>query len=130
MHPVKSCTLQSRAYIQWVFVFPAGIVDVSLVFPACVLDHGVVGGVDHGGVVDGGEISVHQLEVEGSQHEGPDGLDLHVGEVLTDTPVATWRRKHKSEMTNSSTCVRFFFSPQTSASRCIGDCPGVIHQTI
>lgn len=45
-------------------------------------------GVDHGGVVDGGELAVHQVKVIEAQHGRPDGFDLYVGEVLPDAAMA------------------------------------------
>ena len=45
-------------------------------------------GVNHGGVVDGGEVSVHQLKVVHAQQSRPDGFDLHVGKVLSDAAMA------------------------------------------
>lgn len=53
-----------------------------------VPDDGVVRGVDHGGVVDGGELAVHQVKVIEAQHGRPDGFDLYVGEVLPDAAMA------------------------------------------
>lgn len=57
-----------------------------------------MGGVNHGGVVDCGEVAVHQVKVVQAQHGGPDGLDLHVGKVLPDATVTAWRDK-KQELT-------------------------------
>lgn len=51
--------------------------------------------VDHGGVVDGGEISVHQIEVIQTQYCGPDGLDLDVGKVLSNAAMTTWEVEAK-----------------------------------
>lgn len=48
-----------------------------------------MGGVDHRGVVDGGEITIHQVKLVHAQQSGPDGFDLDVGEVLPDAAVAS-----------------------------------------
>ncbi len=64
----------------------------SLRLPPCVSDDGVVWRVDHGRVVHGGEVSLHQLEVVQPQHSRPDGFNLNVGEVFSNTAVATCRR--------------------------------------
>lgn len=47
--------------------------------------------VDHGGVVDGGEVAVGQVKLVEPQQSGPDGFDLHVGKVLANAAVAAWR---------------------------------------
>lgn len=47
-------------------------------------------GVNHRGVVNGGEVSVHQLKVVHAQQSRPDGFDLHVGKVLPDAAMAAW----------------------------------------
>lgn len=57
-------------------------------FPLLVSDDGVVGCVNHCGVVDRGEISVPQVKVVHAQQSGPDGFDLDVGEVLSDAAMA------------------------------------------
>lgn len=52
--------------------------------PPPVSDDGVVRGVDHCGVVDCGEISVHKVELVHAQQRGPDGFDLDVSKVFSD----------------------------------------------
>lgn len=59
--------------------------------PPLVSDDGPVGRVDHGGVVDGGEVAVGQVKLVEPQQSWPDGFDLHVGKVLADAAVAAWR---------------------------------------
>lgn len=59
--------------------------------PPLVSDDGPVGRVDHGGVVDGGEVAVGQVKLVEPQQSRPDGFDLHVGKVLADAAVAAWR---------------------------------------
>lgn len=61
---------------------------ISSPLPPLVSDDGVVRRVNHGSVVDGGEIPVHQVEVIHAQHRGPDGLDLYVSEVLPDAAMS------------------------------------------
>lgn len=56
--------------------------------PPLVSDDGVVRGVDHRGVVDGGEMAIHQVKLVHAQQSGPDGFDLDVGKVLPDATVA------------------------------------------
>lgn len=65
---------------------PSGVGTSRL--SSLVSDDGVVRGVDHGGVVDGGELAVHQVKVIEAQHSRPDGFDLDVGEVLPDAAMA------------------------------------------
>ncbi len=77
----------------------------SLRLPPCVSDDGVVWRVDHGRVVHGGEVSLHQLEVVQPQHSRPDGFNLNVGEVFSDTAVATCRRSTRN--TTSVTLCNF-----------------------
>lgn len=48
-----------------------------------------MGRVDHGGVVDGGEVTVHQVKLVHAQQSRPDGFDLDVGKVLPDAAVAS-----------------------------------------
>lgn len=64
--------------------------------PPPVPDDGVVRRVDHGAVVDGGEVSVHQLKLVRAQQRGPDGFDLDVGEVLSDAAMAACGEKTAS----------------------------------
>lgn len=55
--------------------------------PPLVSDDGVVWGMDHGCVVDCGEVAIDQVKFEKAQHGRPDGLDLNVGKVLPDAAV-------------------------------------------
>jgi len=57
--------------------------------PAAVSDDRVVGRVDHGGEVDGGEVAVHQVKLELADQRGQDGLQLHVRKALADAAMAT-----------------------------------------
>lgn len=59
--------------------------------PPLVSDDRPVRRVDHGGVVDGGEVAVGQVKLVEPQQSRPDGFDLHVGKVLADAAVAAWR---------------------------------------
>lgn len=58
-----------------------------LVLSPLVSDDGVVRGVNHGCVVDCGEVTIDQVELVKAQHGRPDGLDLNVGKVLPDAAV-------------------------------------------
>lgn len=69
-----------------------GCLRLSLL-PPLVSDDGVVRRVDHRGVVDCGEISVHQVKVVHAEQSGPDGFDLDVGKVFPNAAMTACRRK-------------------------------------
>lgn len=52
-------------------------------------------GVNHGGVVDRGEVAVDQIELVEAQHGGPDGLDLNVGKVFSYAAMPAWGRRER-----------------------------------
>lgn len=58
--------------------------------------------VDHGGVVDGGEVAVGQVKLVEPQQSRPDGFDLHVGKVLADAAVAAWRADERKGVEGGS----------------------------
>lgn len=69
-----------------------GCLRLSLL-PPLVSDDGVVRRVDHRGVVDCGEISVHQVKVVHAEQSGPDGFDLDVGKVFPNAAMTACRWK-------------------------------------
>lgn len=86
----KTVADKSRVWTLFLSVFDAPSLGSPL-----VSDDGVAGGVDHRGVVDGGEITVHQVKFVHAQQSRPDGFDLDVGKVLPDAPVAAWGQQPK-----------------------------------
>lgn len=70
------------------FTLFLSVFDAPSLGSPLVSDDGVVRGVDHRGVVDGGEVTVHQVKFVHAQQSRPDGFDLDVGKVLPDAPVA------------------------------------------
>ena len=54
--------------------------------------------MDHGLVVDPGEVAIDQLKLEDPEHDRPDGLDLDVGKVLADASMATRTEGHVGEL--------------------------------
>lgn len=66
--------------------------------PAFIPDDGIKRGVDHGLVVDPGEVAIDQLKLKDPEHDWPDGLDLDVGKVLADASMATRTEGHIGEL--------------------------------
>lgn len=87
-----------RADLSWIFGQNSDIQECSTapsLGPPLVSDDGVVRGVDHRGVVDGGEITIHQVKFVHAQQSRPDGFDLDVGKVLPNATVAAWWERPK-----------------------------------
>jgi hypothetical protein len=63
-----------------------------------VADNGFLGRMDHGGVVDIGEVSVDEVKPVATEQSGPDGLDLHVGERLPNAAVPTCSERDVAEL--------------------------------
>lgn len=74
-----------------------GCLCLSLL-PPLVSDDGVVRRVDHRGVVDCGEISVHQVKVVHAEQSGPDGFDLDVGKVFPNAAMTAGSKGHIGEL--------------------------------
>lgn len=75
-----------------------GIQTFPSLAPPLVSDDGVVGRVDHRGVVDGGEVTVHQVKFVHAQQGWPDGFDLDVGKVLPDATVPAWWERPQQQL--------------------------------
>lgn len=79
---------QVWSHLQQSRVAPPSSGCAASLQPPLVSDDGLVRCVDHGGVVDGGEVAVGQVKLVEAQQSRPDGFDLHVGKVLADAAVA------------------------------------------